>query len=710
MNNPLIEKFGKEKVWVSWKLIERDGKKTKIPYQADNVTPASSTDPNTWSVYEDITSDMKGVVLPLNKSILFVDIDHCINNNQIEHEQKTQIENLLQEANTYTELSPSGTGLHLFLSIIEPEGLILQGNRKSPYELYTSGRYFTYTGNTFMGSTKEIRSVTIEEANKILSTIGYPFSKPKEEQIILPAKYTNLDDETILNKMFSSKNGVTIKSLYNGDSTEYANDKSRADSALLSHLAFWTGKDTLQMERIWTNSPLGQREKTVNRKDYRDRTITNAINSCRNIYEPPKKKESSEIEFLTITKKVKDDFIVLVIQNTENIARVLRQDPDFAGKLRYDKFRNTMEFCGDNDWSIQENAIAIKLQSLVSIKYQTEFAKVPKEMVSDAMILVSKENTFDSAIDFIREQVWDKVPRLDTWLSSTYGVEDNLYHKAVGSNWLKGLVKRLIEPGCKFDYVLVLEGEQGSKKSTSLAVLGGRWHVETSMGVDNKDFFMQFQGKSIIEFSEGETLSRTEVKKMKAIITTQYDKYRPPYERVSQDFPRRCVFAMTTNETEYLKDETGNRRWLPVKLVKEEADVEWLADNRNQLFAEAYHRLVVLKESVHDFPKEETKNEQAKRRILDPNTDTVVEWYMNNLTDNQREEGVTIMMAYEQVINKKGGGQIDRLNEMKIGTIFKETLQLEKRRVTKDGMSSSRYFYTGKLLVAPKDSLDINTW
>lgn len=706
MNNPLVERYGKESRWVSWNLVQKDGRPTKMPLQL-NGTLASSTDSSTWSTYDTIRekTDKVGIIFTPDKRLLGIDIDHCINNKQIEHEQKTQIEKLLQEANTYTEFSPSGTGLHLFLSIIEEEGLTLQGNRKAPYELYTSGRYFTFTSNSY-GEERPVRDVTCEEANKILSTIGYPFSKPKE--IVLPAKYTNLDDETILNKMFGSKNGVTIKILYNGDSTEYANDKSRADSAFLSHLAFWTGKDSLQMERMWLASPLGQREKTINRKDYRDRTITNAINNCRNIYEVPKKKES-EIEFLTVTKKVKDDYIVSIIQNTENIARVLRQDLDFAGKLRYDKFRNTMEFCGDNDWSIQENAIAIKLQSLISIKYP-EFAKVPKEMVSDAMILVSKENTFDSAVDYIRQQVWDNVPRLDTWLCHTYGVEDNLYHKAVGGNWLKGLVKRLIEPGCKFDYVLVLEGEQGSKKSTSLSVLGGKWHVETSMGTDNKDFFMQFQGKAIIEFSEGETLNRTEVKRMKAIITTQYDKYRPPYERTSQDFPRRCVFAMTTNESEYLKDETGNRRWLPVKLVKEEADVEWLANNRDQLFAEAYHRLVVLKESVHDFPKEETKNEQAKRRILDPNTDAIAEWYMNNLTDNQREEGVTVMMAYEQVINKKGGGQIDRLNEIIIGGIYKEILKLEKKRVMKDGISSSRYFYTGKLLVAPKDSLDINTW
>ena len=199
------------------------------------------------------------------------------------------------------------------------------------------------------------------------------------------------------------------------------------------------------------------------------------------------------------------------------------------------------------------------------------------------------------------------------------------------------MVKRIVFPGCKFDYVLVLEGEQGIKKSMSLAVLGGNWHSETTMSTDNKDFFMQFAGKAIIEFSEGETLSRTEVKRMKAIITVQSDRYRVPFDRMTQDFPRRCVFAMTTNQSEYLKDETGNRRWLPVAVVAEEANIEWLQANRDQLFAEAYSR-VLAGEKIYEFPKEETERQQAARMIHDPNADLVAEWYYNELRIEEREK------------------------------------------------------------------------
>jgi predicted P-loop ATPase len=246
--------------------------------------------------------------------------------------------------------------------------------------------------------------------------------------------------------------------------------------------------------------------------------------------------------------------------------------------------------------------------------------------------------------------------------------------------------------------VLVLEGEQGSKKSTSLHVLGGDWHVETTMGTETKDFFMQFSGKAIIEFSEGETLSRTEVKKMKAIITTQVDKYRPPYERVSKDFPRRCVFAMTTNQEQYLKDETGNRRWLPVKVEKKEADVEWIKENRDQLFAEAYHRVVVGKEKIYEFPEEETRAQQQSRMILDPNTDRVAEWYFEQGEVVHYVDGISVHDVYAGVFNSgfSGGKAMNKFEEMMISNILKGSLGLEKRRVVRNGIRVYRWFNPNK--------------
>lgn len=404
--------------------------------------------------------------------------------------------------------------------------------------------------------------------------------------------------------------------------------------------------------------------------------------------------QEAEFEALDLLNRTTKEGGLTYIVNTENICRIFTAHPSFVSRFRYDEFRTTLEYrpSQKHEWRQLEDSDVIQVQTELSVVFEF-LLKVGKDIVYDAVMKVSKENAYDSAKDYITSLKWDSTPRLASWLSQTYGVPEDLYHKAVGSNWLKGLVSRVINPGCKFDYVLVLEGEQGSKKSTSLAVLGKDWHVETTMSTDNKDFFMQFQGKAIIEFSEGETLNRTEVKRMKAIITTQYDKYRPPYGRVSVDFPRRCVFAMTTNQEEYLKDETGNRRWLPVRLMLPEANVEWLEENRDQLFAEAYHRLVNLKETTHDFPREETIRAQDERRVKDPNLEKVADWYLNQLDDAQREEGITVDQVFVQCLNNGFGGRSKtKWEEMSIAGILKNDLKLEKRFVMRNGFRKNHWF------------------
>lgn len=389
------------------------------------------------------------------------------------------------------------------------------------------------------------------------------------------------------------------------------------------------------------------------------------------------------------------------IANTENVCRILTRHKDFTGLLRYDEFKNTFEILASPDknlsgearrWRAQEDHDTIDIQTRIGVLL-SPFARISKGMVQDAMMKVSKEHTVDTASDYMRGLVWDQTPRLDTWLTEVYGVEANEYHKQVGANWLKGLVKRIVFPGCKFDYVLVLEGEQGVKKSTSLAVLGDTWHTETTMSTDTKDFFMQFAGKAIIEFSEGETLSRTEVKRMKAIITMQSDRYRMPYERTTLDFPRRCVFAMTTNQTEYLKDETGNRRWLPVKVISEEANIAWLKENREQLFAEAYHRAVVMGETIYEFPKKETRDEQNKRMIHDPNEELVADWYFDQLNIIEREKGITIIQVYQECLHRNFATKpMSRYDEMQISDILTRHLKLRKIQNMRNGIRSTRFY------------------
>lgn len=713
MKNPVIERYKDEKLWVNYSVIKIPGRNTatKVPYSPITHRKASSTDEKTWGTYKEALKFRKeaiGIVFSPKKLLLGLDFDHILEGNTIIGAHAQQIAQLIIEADSYCEISPSLTGLHILLELTEPLDLI--ANRHEEFECYTSGRYFTFTGKPYK-EMKVLRKITPQEALKLLAIISYPWGHVEQSvQQSLPEntknkEIINFPDENkdILARMFRSKNGKAIREIYEGTATAtlYKNDHSVADMALLSHLAFWTARSAPIMETLWLASPLGQREKTQKRQDYRTRSIAVAIDHCKEVYENKQIKFQKEME----DNAPSLDLLFIIIkgekvypQNTENMCRILRHHNAFIHTLQYDKFKNMLEIKENGSFRNLEDHDIINIQTTISILFPM-FAKVGKEMINDAVMKVSKENTIDSAIDYIKAIKWDGTERLSQWLHKTYNTADDDYHKSVGSNWMKGLIKRLIHPGCKFDYVLVLEGEQGIKKSTSLAIIGNvypdqpSWHVETTMSTDNKDFFMQFQGKAIIEFSEGETLSRTEVKRMKAIITTQSDKYRPAYGRLSVDFPRRCVFAMTTNQTEYLKDETGNRRWLPVACIGN-ANIEWLQENRDQLFAEAYHRVVSLRESTWEFPQEEMIAAQSARRVHNPNEDLVAHWYFNELKDEDREAGITIHQVYRDAIL---GGQpfaksLSRYEEMEIADVLRNYLKLVKNRKRKDGVQQMHWF------------------
>lgn len=276
-----------QKRWICWDWKETpDGKKTKVPMSTRGGY-ASSTNPDTWSTYEEAkqASEMFagiGIVFIPEQDLLGIDIDHVIDENG---EMEKEIGDFIYNANTYTEVSPSGDGLHLYLALEEP--LELTSNKKAPYEVYTSGRFFTFTENDF-GAHKEIRTVSKKEALDILSTIGYPWKVYKVRKDI-PQGDDQYPDQEIMTKIFRSKNGLEMHDLYNNESKKYSGDKSSEDFALVCSLAFWTQRNFQQIERIWLASPLGQRAKTKDRPDYRIRTIEAAISVTDEVYTPSRR-------------------------------------------------------------------------------------------------------------------------------------------------------------------------------------------------------------------------------------------------------------------------------------------------------------------------------------------------------------------------------------------------------------------------------------
>jgi predicted P-loop ATPase len=176
-------------------------------------------------------------------------------------------------------------------------------------------------------------------------------------------------------------------------------------------------------------------------------------------------------------------------------------------------------------------------------------------------------------------------------MSHTFGCEDNEYHRAVSAKTVIAAVRRVRQPGCKFDHMVVIEGRQGIRKSTAIARLfGEKWFTDQISALGSKDAAVDLRGKWVIEVGEIDAIIKAEVETVKAFLSRSFDHYRPPYGEVAVDVPRQNIFIGTTNEHEYLRDTSGNRRFWPVRSNDQSVNIEWVSANRDQIWAEAAYR------------------------------------------------------------------------------------------------------------------------
>lgn len=216
--------------------------------------------------------------------------------------------------------------------------------------------------------------------------------------------------------------------------------------------------------------------------------------------------------------------------------------------------------------------------------------------IDDSIALEFEKNHYHPVQDYLRPLVWDGEQRVDTLLIDLLGAEDNIYSREAIRKMLVGAVARVFNPGTKFDYVLTLIGEQGTGKSTILKALGKSWFSDTFLTVQGKEALEQIQGAWIIEMAELSGLRKAEVEAVKHFISKQEDTFRPAYARTSETYSRQCIFFGTTNNKDFLRDPSGNRRFLPVdihgvKLTDNKRLIEFLnsPEEVNQVWAEAVH-------------------------------------------------------------------------------------------------------------------------
>jgi Virulence-associated protein E-like domain/Bifunctional DNA primase/polymerase, N-terminal/Primase C terminal 2 (PriCT-2) len=313
-----------------------------------------------------------------------------------------------------------------------------------------------------------------------------------------------------------------------------------------------------------------------------------------------------------------------------------------------------------HEWAgeLSDEVVAVVRTSL-----REEFQFDPGTLaVHDALVAECLANSHHPIKDYFSTLQWDRVPRLDRWMVNYLGASDDAFNRAVGRLSLIAAVRRVLQPGCKFDHIIVLEGPEGRGKSTAIEILAGpeNFSDQTILSLDDKAQQEAVSGVWLYEIADLAGHSRAEVEKVKAFASRTTDRARPAYGRRRVDKPRTCVFFATTNDKTYLKSQTGNRRFWPVECGL--VNLAQLRVDRDQLWAEA----VVAEKGASLFLAEElwgdARERQEARRDADP-WDDILEYVEPSISSDKTEERVFGRDIFEKTLKIPVERQTDAINK-----------------------------------------------
>lgn len=281
--------------------------------------------------------------------------------------------------------------------------------------------------------------------------------------------------------------------------------------------------------------------------------------------------------------------------------------------------------------------------------------------IDDSLSLEFEKQSFHPIKDYLKTLEWDGVKRLSNLMADYFGAPDSLFLQEVSRKFMVAAVKRVFEPGCKFDNVLTLVGEEGTKKSSFFKIIGKTWFSDTFMTVHGKEALEQIQGVWIIEMAELAGLSKADGETVKHFISKQEDTFRAAYARTAKSYRRQNIFVATTNKWDFLKGSGGDRRFWPVAVEKKgktrTKDV-WkdLEGEVDQLWAEAV-QLYKQGETIYlsAEAEHEARREQRKHSETDERRGIIEDFLDAKLPDNWDEMDIYERQSYLQIAKAKKG-------------------------------------------------------
>jgi len=381
--------------------------------------------------------------------------------------------------------------------------------------------------------------------------------------------------------------------------------------------------------------------------------------------------------------------------NFHNAKIVIARDARYEGRLVYDEFQQTRLILDGGEWRLIRDPDILNAQLYMQTLGMWSMAM---ETVARAMEAVADDHRQHPVREWLNGLMWDGVERLSYWLRDYLGAEDSPYVRGVARMSLLQAVARIYEPGCKADYMTVLVGPQGIGKSTALRALMpvGDWFHDSPPAPDSDRMSQYLAGKWVVEFAELQSMSRADEKVLKSFLSSSEENYRRPYAREVIREPRQCVFFGTTNESVFLRDPTGARRYWPVETTR---GGDAIGAVRDQIWAETVAAYRAGEPRWGEETFEELRREATESRYdADPWEEAIAAWIDKPEADGLPPARVTVASVALGAL----GLHISRLGRVESNRIASALVRLGWHRYRAHGM---KYFTREKPIPVKKTRL-----